>query len=124
MDESPRDDRDLARRLLAFAVRIVRLCQKLSEKPGVGRTICHQLVRAGTSIGANYEEGQGAQSRADFVSKNCIALKEARETHYWLRLIAESQMIAPDLLTGLTDEAGQIVKILGSIVARTRKNTG
>jgi four helix bundle protein len=77
---------DIGDRTFLFALRIVKLCMRLSEKPGVGRTLGNQLLRAGTSIGANVEEGRAAQSRADFISKNNIALKEARETRYWLRL--------------------------------------
>jgi len=114
---------DLGKRLFAFSLRIVRLCHGLQEKPGVGRTLSHQLLRSGTSIGANYEEGQAGQSRADFLSKNCIALKEARESHYWLRLLGESKTVDPELLEGLIDEAGQLVRILGAIVNRTRQNT-
>ncbi len=66
--------RDLEERLLAYSLRIVRLCQKLMEKPGVGRVLANQLLRAGTSVGANYQEGQAGHSRADFVAKDfyCI----------------------------------------------------
>jgi four helix bundle protein len=81
-----------------------------------------QLLRAGTSVGANYEEGQAGQSRADFLSKNCIALKGAREAHYWLRLLRAAEIIQPDLLDPLIDEADQLVKILGTIVNRTRQS--
>ena len=66
------------------------LCRFLAEKPGVSRTLGNQLLRSGTSIGANVEEGQPAQSEADFVSKYSITCKEARETHYWLRLLTLS----------------------------------
>jgi four helix bundle protein len=124
MDESRKEnrDRDLAARLFDFALRIIRVCQRLDEKPGVPRTLSHQLLRASTSIGANYEEGQAGQSRADFISKNCIALKEARESHYWLRLIHAAELLPPHSLEDLIDEAGQVVKILGSIVNRSRQN--
>jgi four helix bundle protein len=123
MDETRKESRDLSTRLFEFALRVVRLCQRLDEKPGVPRTISYQLIKAGTSIGANYEEGQAGQSRADFISKNCIALKEARESHYWLRLIHAAELLPPASLESLIDEAGQIVKILGSIVIRSRQNT-
>ncbi|MFN4258259.1 MAG: four helix bundle protein [Gemmataceae bacterium] len=66
------------------------MCHKLSERPGIKRTLSNQVLRSGTSIGANMEEAQAAQSRRDFIAKLAIALKEARETHYWLRLIQES----------------------------------
>ena len=73
---------DLSERTFAFATRVVKLCQFLDERPGVSRTLSRQLLRSGTSIGANVEEGQASQSEADFISKYSIACKEARETHY------------------------------------------
>ena len=82
---------DVRARAFAFAIRVVKLCQHLGEKPGASRTPASQLLWAGTSIGANFEEAVGGQSRADFISKNAIALKEARETCYWLRLLAASK---------------------------------
>jgi four helix bundle protein len=113
---------DLRDRLFAFALRIVRLCQQLDERPGVARTLGNQLLRAGTAIGANYEEGQAGQSRADFLSKNCIALKEARETHYWLRLLHAAEVATSDRLQDLIDESAQLVRILGALVNRTRNH--
>src|SRR5262249_15535147 len=121
MPESTEGRRDLAERAFAFAVRIIRLCKKLQEKPGVLLTIGQQLLKSGTAIGANYEEGQAGQSRADFLSKTSIALKEARETRYWLRLLVSSELLPPELLHDLLDEAEQITKILGSIVCRTKE---
>ena len=78
---------EISERAFEFAVRVVKLCQKLDEQPGVSRTLANQLLRSGTSIGANLEESKGGQSRADFLSKVSISLKEARETNYWLRLL-------------------------------------
>ncbi|HEX8845810.1 MAG TPA: four helix bundle protein [Pyrinomonadaceae bacterium] len=72
--------KEIQSRTFEFAVRIVNLCRRLDEQPGVGRTIGRQLLRSGTSIGANVEEAQAGQSKADFISKISIALKEARET--------------------------------------------
>lgn len=79
--------RDIRERAFEFAVRIVKLCQFLEKQRTVGRTLISQLLDAGTSIGANLEEAQAGQSRADFIHKNAISLKEARESVYWLRLI-------------------------------------
>ena len=76
-----------------FAVNVVHFCQKLEAKPGVGRILSRQLLRSGTSVGANVEEAQAAQSTADFVSKCSISLKEARESNYWLRLLEASGQI-------------------------------
>ena len=122
MEPPASDNRDLGQRLFDFSVRIVRLCQKLDEHPGPARTLGRQLLRSGTSIGANYEEAQAGQSRADFISKTGISLKEARETHYWLRLLVAAEIVRVAQLGELVDEADQIKRILGSIVSRSRKN--
>jgi four helix bundle protein len=114
---------DLEKRLFEFALRIVRLCQKLNEKGGVARGISYQLLRSGTSMGANYEEAQGAQSRADFIAKCSIVLKEARETRYCLRLIVASGIVPDHLLRDLTDESSQLTRIMGALVKKTRRNT-
>src|SRR5581483_2378452 len=119
--EQPR--RDLPERTLEFAQRVVKLCQMLDQIPGVSRTLANQLLRSGNSIGANVEEGQASQSRADFVAKYSIACKEARETHYWLRLLAASEIVAKPKLEALLDEANQLVAILTSIIKTTRKNS-
>ena len=113
--------RDIVERTFRFSVRIVKLCQVLDGRPGVGRTLSRQLLRSGTSIGANVEEAQAGQSRADFLSKYSIALKEARETHYWLRLIADCEILAPIRLAEITQECDELVAILTAIIKSTRK---
>src|SRR5262245_23130410 len=77
----------IRQRTFEFALRTIKLCNELNKKPGVCREISRQLFKAGTSVGANTEEAQAAQSRADFISKNSIALKDARESHFWLRVL-------------------------------------
>jgi four helix bundle protein len=109
-------------RSFQFAVRIVKLCQFLNEKPGVGRTLSNQLIRSGTSIGANIEEAQGGQSRADFLAKMSISLKESRETHYWLRLLSAADVVKPELVSEIQSEANEITAILTSIVKSTKEN--
>src|SRR5512139_3033791 len=74
-------------RAFAFAVRVVKLCRYLEKHTDVSRNVINQLLDSGTSVGANLEEAVAGQSRADFIHKNAIALKEARESNYWLRLI-------------------------------------
>jgi four helix bundle protein len=81
--------RDLDDQLLEFAARIVRFVQSLPPSL-VGKRIGDQLLRSGTSVGANYEEAQAAESHNDFVHKLQIALKEAREANYWLRVLDRS----------------------------------
>lgn len=115
------EKRDILERTFEFARRIVNMCQVLEKTPGVSRTLAGQLLRSGTSIGANVEEGQAGQSRADFISKLSIACKEARETHYWLRLLGATDVISEHRLTGLIDEANQLVAILTTIIKRSKE---
>src|SRR6266550_268760 len=115
--------KDIRERTFEFAVRIIKLCQHLDKKPGASRTLSGQLLKAGTSVGANAEEAPAGQSRADFISKTSIALKEARECHYWLRLLIAAEVMQEKLLAELRDEAEELKLILGSIVVRTKKRT-
>jgi four helix bundle protein len=115
--------RDIEPRTFDFALRVVRLCQRLHGTPGVGRTLAQQLLRAGTSVGANVEEAQAGQSRADFINKLNIALKESREAHYWLRLLSGSKLVEAALLAPITQEADEIKKVLGAIVRSVRRST-
>jgi len=112
--------RDLPQRTFDFARRVVKLCQILDQTPGVSRTLASQVLRSASSIGVNVEEGQGSQSRADFTAKYYVACKEARETHYWLRLIAAAEVVPKERLVDLIDEANQLIAILTSIVKKTR----
>ena len=114
--------RDLPERTFMFAQRMVKLCEALQKKPGVSRTLGQQLLRSGTSIGANVEEGQAGQSRADFISKYSIACKEARETHYWLRLLAASEVVPAPKLQSLIEETNQLIAILTTIIKKTKLN--
>lgn len=112
--------RDMKERTFQFSIRVVRLCQTLTASPGVSRTLAKQLLRSGTSIGANVEEAHGSQSKADFIAKMSIACKEARETHYWMRLLVATELVSSAKLEELIDEANQLVAILTSIVKNTR----
>ncbi|MBP0019235.1 MAG: four helix bundle protein [Cyanobacteria bacterium SBLK] len=109
-------------RTFDFAVRVVNLCKILDDKPGVARTLSKQLIRSGTSIGANVEESQAAQSSADFVHKLEIALKEARETRYWLRLLMAVELFPESRLLPLLNESEELIKIIASIVVKTKRN--
>ncbi len=81
-----------------------------------------QLFRSGTSVGANVEEAQEAQSMADFISKMSIALKEACESRFWLRLICDSDIVTRDQLKHLFDQVNEIIPILKSIIISSKKN--
>lgn len=111
---------DLPARTFEFAQRVVRLCQTLDQTPGVSRTLAYQLLRSASSVGANVQEGQGSQSKADFTAKYYIACKEAREAHYWLRLLAAVEIVPADRLKDLIDEANQLISILTTIVKKTK----
>lgn len=78
---------DIRERTFQFDVRIVKLCQYQDKNRPVSRRLLDQLMDAGTSVGANLEEAQAGQTSKDFVHKNTISLKEARESRYWLKLI-------------------------------------
>jgi len=75
----------------------VKLCKYLEKKSDASRSLCTPLLRAGTSVGASLEEAYAGQSKADFIHKSSIALKEARESNYWLRLILETGTIRKSL---------------------------
>ena len=96
-----------------FALRTIELCQELQKRHQF--VLADQLLRSGTSIGANVEEATAAQSRKDFISKMSIASKEARESRYWLRLLDRSQAVKKDYSGYITD-ATEIVGILTAIV--------
>jgi len=113
--------RDIKKRTFEFALEIIGLCRRLDEMPGVYRTLGKQLLRSGTSIGANVEEAQAGQSKADFMSKYAIALKEARETIYWLRLINESNSLKDGSVETLVQEADELSHILGSIIVNAKR---
>ena len=111
----------IAERSFDFAVRVIKLCQFLDERPGVGRVLMPQILRCGTSIVSNVEEAQAGQSRADFISKMSIALKEARETHIRLRLLDAAEVVAGKRLEPILQESDEIMRILGAIVVRSKR---
>ena len=105
----------------AFAVRIVRLYQHLaSEKKEF--VLSKQVLRCGTSIGANVEEAIGGQSRADFVAKLSIAYKESRETSYWLRLLKDTDYITIPQFESLYADAEELCRIIAAIQKSTKAN--
>jgi four helix bundle protein len=115
--------RDIEERTFAFALGIVKLCRQFDKSSGSLRAIALQLLRAGTSVGANVEEAQAGQSRADFINKYSIALKEAREARYWLRLLRESEPALPGEIGLLSKEAEELGRILGAIVSRAKQSS-
>ncbi len=112
---------DIAERTAIFAEQIIRVYRKL-EHDGVGRTLGHQLLRSGTGIGANVQEAQGGQSKADFIAKMSIAYKETRETLYWLRLLKGAISAPNNNLSDLIIEANHLARILSSILITSKKS--
>ena len=113
--------RDLDARLLQYGARIIRLVEAL-PKTLVCRRIGDQLLRSGMAVGANFEVAQGAESRVDFSHKLQIALKELRESNYWLRLLEVSEKVPGDRLADIIDESTQLRAILSKAVATTKAN--
>jgi four helix bundle protein len=109
----------VANKTFSFSLHIIDLYKVL--KKGGEFVISRQLLRSGTSIGANVEEATAAQTRKDFLAKMCIASKEAYETRYWLKLLNQSQLIKSDYSCYLK-EIEEIIKILTSIVKTTQNN--
>ena len=110
----------ISNKSFSFAVRIVKLGRFL-ERDKKEFVISRQLVKAGTSIGANVAEAKHAQSRPDFLSKMNIALKEAAETDYWLRLLHETDYLTDKQYYSIYAECDEIESILASIVKTVKK---
>ena len=112
---------DLAERTFRFACDIVTFCRDLSAESGVVRNIAWQLADAGTSVAANYEEAKAAYSRREFAAKNCIVLKEARESRLWLRIITTCRLGTNKTEAArLHQEANELVGIFTASVRKLR----
>jgi len=112
----------LAERLLDFTVRIIKLVNSL-PKTVIGKHLGVQILHSGTSPGSNYEESRGAESRADFIHKLGIVLKELKETRFWLRVIHRSEIMSPQLVEPLIQECEELCAIIAKsvVTAKTRK---
>ena len=101
-----------------FAVEIVNLCESMKGKS----TLTNQLLRSGTSIGANIHEANYASSKADFIAKLQIALKECHETEYWLKLFVKTNMINESIYSKLSGDSGKIRRLLISSINTAKGN--
>ena len=110
----------LSDRLLDFIVRVIKTVDSLPNTVA-GEHIGGQLVSAGTSCGANYEEGCGAESRSEFIHKKSIDLKELKETRFWLKLIYRTKMLASENIEPVLDECGELCAIIGKSVSTAKK---
>jgi four helix bundle protein len=123
---------ELKERTFRFGVRIVRLCEALPENR-TGRTIANQLVRCGTSVGANYRAAARAKSNRDFIAKMGIVEEECDEAVYWIEMAVATGTAKQELVNDLLDEAGQLLAITVTSIrtakakeraeAETRKNS-
>lgn len=112
---------DLRRRTKQFALRVIRLSEKL-PKSRVGDTLARQIVKSGMSVGANYHEAVRASSKRQFISQIEIALRESVETRYWLDLIQKTELIRPELLIALNQECEELSAILTATVRTAKRN--
>ncbi|HEX6278832.1 MAG TPA: four helix bundle protein [Pyrinomonadaceae bacterium] len=128
-ERSPRKEQlvPITDRAFAFAVRVVKLCTYLEKHSDVGRNTINQLLNAATSVGANHlEEAVAGQSKADFIHKNAIALKEARETNYRLPLISATNTFKTPVKEGILElelelESGELSRIIGKRIVSSKK---
>jgi four helix bundle protein len=113
-------EKEIVTRTYAFSLRVVKMCQTIGRN-SIGNIFLKQVLRSGTSVGANVEEAQGGHSKKDFIAKIQIAYKEARETHYWLRLMRDSAIVPPEKMDEIIQECEQIAKVLASILFSTKQ---
>lgn len=116
-----RESQDIGKRAYQYALRAIEVYRYLQKRrDGAGWILGKQYLRAATSIGANIEEAQASESRADFIHKMGIAQKEVRESLYWLRLIVDSHAVSSTLLTALIQETDELVAVITAIVVNTK----
>lgn len=110
---------DLEDRTIKFSIKIIELCKKI-QKNSINNPIISQLVKASTSIGANYSEANGASSRKDFINKIYLCKKEAKETKYWLTIVSQAEPLLKEELKSLWKEAQELTLIFSKIVLSTK----
>jgi four helix bundle protein len=111
---------DIRERTFQFAVRVIRAVRRLPQDAAT-RVIVHQLVKSATSVGANVEEADGAESPRDFIHKTSISRKEARESRYWLRVV-RAAILDDEEFAALEQESNELVCILSAMIANTKKS--
>jgi four helix bundle protein len=116
------DEYDLLPRTKMFARRIIRLYCSLGKTDVVAQVLGKQVLRSGTSVGANYREANRARSKAEFISKMGDCLKEADETLYWLELLTDEKIVPATKLQSLLTESNELVAIFITIIKKARSN--
>ena len=117
MSDKPQD---LKPRTKAFALRVIRMYSKLAKNDTVAQVLGKQVLRSGTSVGANYREASRGRSKSEFISKVGDCLKEIEETEYWLELLADSGCVSESKMAGLLDETRQLIAIFTTINKRSK----
>jgi four helix bundle protein len=117
------EEKDLLPRTKMFARRLIRLYCALSKTDTVAQVLGKQVLRSGTSVGANYREANRARSKAEFIAKMGDCLKEADETLYWLELLLEEKIMTAKMLEPLVAEANELVAIFITIIKNARGHT-
>ena len=116
------DSKDIRKRSFEYALRAVKLYGHLQDqRQGAGWVLGKQYLRSACSIGANVEEAQAGESRADFIHKLGIAQKEARASLYWLRVLAESEIVPRERVEPLTRETEELLHVITSIIVNTKR---
>lgn len=120
MVERASKGKDIQERTFRFGVRVVKLSNRL-PRTTAGFVIGRQVIGSSTSVGANTEEADAAESTDDFIHKMKIALKEAQESRFWLRTIIASDMLTDDETRALCQESDELVRIINAIITNTRR---
>ena len=113
----------LVEKSFTFSVRIVRFYLFLLKNNRHIEPLLKQILRSGTSIGANVSESQSAYTKKDFINKLGISLKESRETEYWLKLLKETDLIGKDEFESLNNDCIELIKLLTAIIKKAKSNT-
>lgn len=121
-EKSHKTRQDLRLRTRQFALRVIKLVTK-TPKSGVGKVISQQILRSGTSVGANYAEAFRSRSRADYINKHQICLQELEETLYWLDLLTDSGVFEQDLLALLKAETNELISIFIAIIKTAKSDS-
>lgn len=114
---------DIEERLVDFAVRIIRVCETLSNTKPAEKHICGQLLRSGTAPAPNYGEARAAESGKDFVHKLKIVLKELNESRIWLKILIRADLLPANRLESLLDECNQLCRIISTSIHTARQST-
>jgi len=116
-------DSIICSRSFEFSVRILALCTKLWDRGPASRRIASELIRCGTSIGANAEEAQDGQTKPDYIAKMGISRKESRETLYWLRLALRAKVVTNDEIAWELKEAGELRAMIVAAIIKAQSNS-